>query len=314
LNIDYTTLRNDNITILLAWTSYRFSDRFELFFGKGKVPGGREWLITSMNTLGPERSLATTFFRPSITTGVWAKGEPIEDVFYQGFIGNGFNTASGGFRELDTNFVYAVNGWWEPLGEFGGLYSDFEYQETLRTRLGSSITASKQSGQQFDNSQPEDSFIRLSDGTDLTLPGALGAGFTVTEYSVLLATFDLSAKYHGVSLHGEYFLRWLSDIGGTGAFTIFSDTLFDHGFHVQSGLFFVPKVFEVYGRGAVISGTFGSGYECASGFNYFVRRTSHWRISSELAYIEDSPTEQIRTGYEVGASGLLARMQLQTVF
>lgn len=131
INLDYGSLGDDRVTVLLAWLNYRFNRGFDLYLGKGKVHGGREWLLTSMYTMSPDRSMATTFFRPSITTGVWAKGEPLERLYYQALVGNGFNTTSAGIRGLDTNFVYSANTWWEPLGAFGGLYSDLSFHEDL---------------------------------------------------------------------------------------------------------------------------------------------------------------------------------------
>jgi hypothetical protein len=314
VNLDYATLRDDDVAILMAWWNYRFSKALDFYVGKGKVPGGREWVASAMDTMSPDRSLATTFFRPSITTGTWVKGEPLDDFYYHAGIGNGFNTASSGFRDLDTNFVYMGNVRWEPRGEFGGLYSDHNYRDTLATRLGGSITASKQSGQQVDISRPEQSLIRLSDGTDLTLTGALAPDFQVTEYSIYLATIDAGMKYKGLSLHGEYFLRWLSDIQGTGPVAPPLSSIFDHGFHVQAGAFLIPKYFELFTRTSTIKGPFGGGEEVALGFNYFFRGSENWRLGCDVTYLNDSPAEQIRTGYDAGASGILVRGQLQTFF
>jgi hypothetical protein len=314
INLDYATLGDANVTILMAWWNYRFSRAFDFHVGKGKVPGGREWLLSSMNTMSPDRSLATTFFRPSITTGVWATGEPIDHLYYHAGIGNGFNTSSSGFRDLDTNFVYAGNIWWEPLGEFGGLYSDLSHRDRLATRFGGSFTTSRQSGRQLDNTQPEESFVRLSDGTDLTRDGALAPGVRVTDYTIYLATLDAGMKYQGLSLHGEYFLRWLADIDGSGPLPNASESIFDHGLHLQAGAFVIPKYLELFTRSSFIKGPQGGGQEYAVGFNHFFRGAENWRLGCDVTYLNDSPAEQLRTGYEAGASGFLVRGQLQTIF
>lgn len=314
VNLDYASLGDDRVTVLLAWLNYRFHRGFDLYFGKGKVPGGREWLLTSMYTMSPDRSLATTFFRPSITTGVWARGEPLEQLYYQAMVGNGFNTTSAGFRDLDTNFVYSANTWWEPLGEFGGLYSDLSFHEVLAVRAGASLTTSRQSATQFDSQSPEETFIRLSDGTDLTKVGALTPGVQVTDYSLYLATVDAATKYRGVSLSGEYFLRWLTDISGDGPIAKERRDLFDHGFHVQAGVFVVPKLVELFARSSAVFGPFGNGGEYAGGFNVFFRETENWRFTFDVTRVIDSPAEQIRTGYEAGATGVLVRGQLQVIF
>jgi hypothetical protein len=314
VNLDYASLGDDRVTILLAWLNYRFHRGFDLHFGKGKVPGSREWLLSAMQTMSPDRSMATTFFRPSITTGVWAKGEPIDNLYYQALVGNGFNTASAGFRDLDTNFVYSANTWWEPLGDFGGLYSDLSYRDELAVRTGTSFTTSRQSTTQFDQRVAEETFIRLSDGTDLTTLGALAPGVQVTDYSLYLMTFDAATKYRGVSLSSEYFLRWLVGIRGDGPIAKERRNLFDHGFHLQAGTFVVPKRVELFTRTSGVFGTFGNGGEYAGGVNLFFRGREEWRFCFDLTRVIDSPAEQIRTGYEAGARGWLVRGQLQTTF
>jgi hypothetical protein len=225
-----------------------------------------------------------------------------------------FGASVAGFRDLDTNFVYSANLWWEPLQEFGGLYSDLSYHETLATRGGGSVTMSRQSGSQFDSSEPEESFIRLSDGTDLTQPGALAPGVSVTDYMIYLATYDAGIKYRGLSLHGEYFLRWLSDIKGTGPIPDERRELFDHGFHIQAGAFVVPKRLELFTRTSHIFGPFGDGAEYSGGFNWFIRGTENWRFGGDITQVINSPAQQLRTGYDAGASGTLVRSQLQTIF
>ena len=314
VNLDYASLGDDRVTVLLAWLSYRFNDGFELYYGKGKVPGSREWLLSAMYTMSPDRSMATTFFRPSITTGMWAKGQPLDRLYYQAMVGNGFNTTSAGFRDLDTNFVYSANTWWEPLGDFGSLYSDLDFREQLAVRTGASLTASRQSATQFDSQAPEETFIRLSDGTDLTTIGALAPGVQVTDYSLYLATIDGATKYRGISLSGEYFLRWLTDISGDGPIAGDRRDLFDHGLHVQAGAFVVPKRFELFARSSAVFGPFGNGSEYAGGFNVFFRGTENWRFTFDVTRVIDSPAAQIRTGYEAGATGYLVRGQLQTMF
>ena len=314
LNLDYGTLGDDRVTVLLGSVSYRLGEALELFCGKGKVPGSREWLLSSMYSHSPDRSLATTFFRPSITTGIWARGEPTDTLLYHLLLGNGFNTASTGFRDLDTNFVYSGNLAWEPWGRFGPLYSDLEYRESAAVRLGGSLTSSRQSGTASDSQASEQTAIRLSDGTEISRLGALAPDVLVTDYSLLLANYDVGWKYRGVSISGEYYWRWLTDITGSGPIPEANRDFFDHGFYAQAGKFVIPGRVELLGRTSQIFGEMGDGAEYALGFNCFPRQSENWRIGFDVTQVNRSPAQQIRTGYDAGASGVMFRMQVQTMF
>jgi len=93
LNIDYNTVTSDPIGFRAYVLSYRFSEAIELSVGQSKVPGSREWLESAFAPLqGPDRSMATTFFRPSLSQGIWITGQPAEGWHYHAMVSNGFNT------------------------------------------------------------------------------------------------------------------------------------------------------------------------------------------------------------------------------
>ena len=56
-----------NDTVYLGWINYHFSDAFDLRVGNWAVPGTREWYESFRYTLGADRLMATTFFRPNIS-------------------------------------------------------------------------------------------------------------------------------------------------------------------------------------------------------------------------------------------------------
>ena len=91
-------------------------------------------------------------------------------------------------------------------------------------------------------------------------------------------------------------------------------TLFDHGFFVQAGCFVVPQSLELFGRGSAVFGPFGDGSEIASGLNWYVTQQRNWRFTADVAYLDDSPAQQDRTGFTAGASGTLVRIQMWTFF
>jgi hypothetical protein len=56
---------------------------------------------------------------------------------------------------------------------------------------------------------PENTIVRLSDGTPLATRGALVPGATVDAFDFRLATVDAGWKWRGVSLNAEYYFRFL---------------------------------------------------------------------------------------------------------
>jgi hypothetical protein len=314
ITIDYNTLRRQNLDLIQAWVDYEFSRALKVHWGKLRVLGTREWQTAASDVLGLERSMATTFFRPSFTAGVWASGEPIDGLRYGLLIGNGFNTASLDLLGLDDNFAYAGDLIWEPLGDFGRYFSDLEWHETPAIRLGTNLVYSRQEGSQADALGPEQTQIRLSDGTLFTDLGALAPNVTVTSYFIYLYTLDLGFKYRGLSLNGEYFCRWLQGIEGTGPIPSSRGNLFDHGAYAQVGYFVVPERLELYAKTSQITGPFGSGSEWGGGLSWFPRADNSFKVTIDATKVNSSPTSQDRTGYEAGASGTLIRAQLQTRF
>jgi hypothetical protein len=311
-NVDYNTVAEQQIQMLMAWIRHPFHPAFNLAYGLGKVPGTWEWQESARWTLGAERSLATTFFRPSMTAGIWAEGELRPGLHYHALIGNGFNTTSLKSSQLDDNLAYSGMLWWEPWGEFGRGFSDLECHSEAAFRIGQAFTFSRQDSDPTDEPGPEQTVVRLSDGTRLVEPGALAPGVTVNQFDLSLYTIHAGWKRRGFSLSGEYFLRWLNNIGASGP--IPEKSIFDHGFFLQSGTFVVPQSVELFARGSVVSGPFGDGSEVGGGVNWYVKNRREWRCTFDLARVDDSPAQQDRTGFLAGASGLLVRTQVWISF
>ena len=311
-NVDYNTVANNPVLLLMSWLSFQCSDSLTVYAGLGKVPGTWEWIETSRFSLGAERTMATTFFRPSMTAGIWAIGEPLENVHYRVLVGDGFNTFTLRAAELDTNLVYSGSLWYEPLGEYGAGFSDLECHESLAVRIGNGLTFAGNDADPTGEPGPEQTLIRLSDGTRLVEPGALAPGVTVNEFDITLYAVHLGLKYRGWNLSTEYFLRWLSDLRGTGPLPVSS--LFDHGFFAQTGFFVVPQRIELYALGSQVTGDFGSGTELGGGINCYLKGQRGARITADVTHIDDSPAQQDRTGLVAGASGTLFRVQFWSFF
>jgi hypothetical protein len=313
LNIDYNTVSDSPINFRAYWMAYTFNRGLTLYLGQNKVPGSREWLVSNMYMSGPDRSMATTFFRPSLSQGLWATGEPIDGLFYHAMIANGFNTLNTKPSELDSNMAFSLSVWDEPWGEFGAGYGDFEWHEEPALRFGTSLTYSPEHGQQGDPDAPENAEIRLTDGTVLTAPGALAPGVTLNVYYVGLETFDVSYKHRGFSISGELYLQQLFGLRGNGPLP--RSSLFAYGGFLQTGYFVIPQKFELYGRTSQITGRNGNGGEFALGFNwFFLPGKQNLRYTLDAAWIERSPADQNRTDYRAGDTGVLIRSQFQLFF
>lgn len=314
LNIDYNSVTNNPIGFRAYVLSYRFSDSFVLSVGQSKVPGSREWLESAFAPLqGPDRSMATTFFRPSLSQGIWITGEPLEGLHYHAMISNGFNTLNQVPEMLSDRFCWSGSTWWEPLDEFGAGYSDLQNHTNAAVRMGVSYTYAIGRGSQSESDAVENSPIRLSDGTLITTPGALAPGVTLQSYDISLTAIDLAYKYRGLGLSTELYFQDLLGLKGNGPLPIRSTGAF--GGFLQGGYFVIPQRGELYARSSYVTGDFGAGYEIGAGFNWYFRKgLENLRFTLDSAWLEGSPAGQNRTGYVAGQTGFLLRTQITAAY
>jgi hypothetical protein len=304
-----------NTTIFLGSIGYQFSEAFVLSAGYYKLPGSREWFDSFRYTLGADRTMATTFFRPNMSPGIWVSGEPLTGLHYVAMIANSFDGLNISANRLGTNQAFGGTVWWEPNGAFGPGVSDVEWHEEVTPRIGSSLAVSREnelSGAMI-ATNPEGTIFRLSDGTPLAATGALGPGVHVDAVSAQLLAFDAAVKYRGFSLSGEYYFRWLNSFRTSGGVTPIS-SLFAHGAYAQASYFFLPKRLEAYSRFSFVTGQFGGGNEWAGGLNWYVRESRNWRMTFDVTRINHSPADNILTGYRAGASGTLFQAQMLVDF
>ena len=305
-----------NSTSYLGWINFRFSRGFDIRAGNWIVPGTREWFESFRYTMGSDRLMATTFFRPNISPGIWAQGEPLDNVHYVAMVANSLNRFNQGVQRIGTARAFGGTLWWEPFGAFGPGPSDVEYHTRLSPRVGTSAAFSRESNQGFaaeETGNPEDTILRVSDGTPLFRPGALAPGVELRSVNVNLWTIDLALKYRGFALSGEYFLRWLNDFSYSGG-KLPMQQLFDHGALLQSGYFVIPGRLEGFARSSFVTGHFGGGYEVGGGLNWYIRGNRDWRMTFEVLDVNRSPAQNLLTGYRAGASGTLYQLQLFTDF
>lgn len=314
INLDFDTDDEHVAVIHDFWVYYLFSDALILHAGKAFVPGSRDWLMGSTSTRFADRSLATTFFRPDRSLGLWLIGRPIGNVYYRTMLANGFNTTDLTVDEIDTNFSWASSVWWDAFGNWGSGWSDLEWHEQPAIQTGTSFTLGRQSGRDG-RGQPraEENFVRLSDGTRLVDTGALAPDVTVDEFDVYLYAVDLATKYMGFSLNGEYYFRWVERLDADGPLP--RDGFFDHGFYVEAGYMVLRKRIELIARISRIFGEFGDrGAEYAGGVNWFINGTHNWKLTLDCTGVRHSPAQNSGPNYRVGDHGVMVRTQLQVGF
>ena len=314
LNIDYNTVTSNPIGFRAYELTYRFDRAFELGVGQTKVPGSREWMESAFAPLqGPDRSMATTFFRPSLSQGIWIFGEPVDGWRYRAMVSNGFNTLNLLPNQLNNRMCWSGTTWWEPWSTFGAGYSDVQDHRDPAVRLGGSYSYAIGRGNQTESDAVENSPLRLSDGTIITTPGALAPGVTLQSYDVSLAALDLAYKFRGLGISTELYFQDLLGFRGTGPLPIHSTRAF--GGFLQGGYFLIPQRGELYAKTSYVTGAFGSGYELGGGFNwFFLKGRDNLRYTLDATWLERSPAGQNRTGYAAGQTGLLIRTQITVVY
>jgi hypothetical protein len=216
-------------------------------------------------------------------------------------LNNGFNTVS-------TSLV-----WTPTTGEFGPGFGDFEDHQKLATRLAGHFTRSTEDRQEQPNSdQFENTQIRLEDGSVIFTPNLFGPGISVNDVTYKMAAFDGGLKYHGFSLEGEYFLRWLDHFHGAG--TTGLPTVFSHGFQLQASAMVLPKTLQAYLGGSTIYGKYGTPWDFRAGLNYFPFRNKVLRWNNEFLYLYQSPVGYTSVPFALGGTGPVFATTLELAF
>lgn len=298
------------VALLDGWVAWHFSDAFEVQVGKRKVPGSRNWMLGAFDTRLADRPFSNEFFRPSRTTGIWLVGDPTGSTHYELMLGQGYNTEGLTPSETGDDFAAGGTAWWNVIGNYGPARpTDFEFHDDLAVRVGSSWVSSIEGtpGRQLE----EADFLRLTDGTRLTDPGALAPGATVQSFDVTLLAIDAAFKYRGWSANGEYFWRSVTDLKAN---LPVPDVGLQQGFYVEGGCFVLPQQLELNSQVAFVTGKQGSTTSFAAGFSYYPRKSQFLKLTVDATCIDGSPVNSTGSDILVGDDGVLIRTQFQAQF
>jgi len=294
---------------------YTVNDHFTFAAGITSLPGVRSTEGNFPFWLGVDsRMIADEFFRPSYTSGMWARGNITKRLRYQVMIGNNLSTLGVSAARLDNRFNTVSSALvWTPTGEYGQGFGDFEHHKSVATRLGLHFTRSNENkesqpnGDTFENTQ-----LRLSDGTVIFTPDLFGPGITITDARYRMLDVDGGLKYRGFSLEGEYYWRWLDDFKGSNTEGL--PRLFDHGFQLQASAMVIPKTLQLYAGYSRINGQFGNPYDVRIGTNWFPWNNKVVRWNTEWLYLRNSPVGYSSVPFVIGGRGSVFHSSLELAF
>ena len=298
---------------------WQFNKALTITGGYTGVPGSRSLVNTFPFFTATDRTLADNFFRPSFTQGVWLNGEPLTNVHYLAFVGNGLNTLNISATKIDTNLLVSGSVWWEPLGPYGppsrarNMYDDYFASDKVRIRLGTAFTRSREDRfSNLDQSSPENTSLHNSDGVLTFSTGAFAPGVTVDKALYRMWAIDGGLKWKGLAVNGQYYFRWLNDFEADGPLPLTST--FDHGFELSAGKFVIPKTLMMYVRGSAVYGHFRDSHEYAGGLKWHFLPTERLWLSAELMRVMRVPYSGGFTPYTAGMTGWVPMIQTVLAF
>lgn len=297
---------------------YQVNKYLDIGIGIGGLPSTRsligQWpLWNRVDT----RPMSDEFFRSSYTSGIWAQGELAEGLYYKTMLGNNLNQLGIDAGQLDDGFDTWGGALWWTTGNYGRMaaYGDFERSENLATILGGSFTRSNETAQsQAGTEDPENSQIRLADGTNIFGKNAFGDGIQLNSAKFEMASLMTGVKYNGFSLDFEYYMRWISKMQFANDRAP-EEALFDHGYSVQVSTMLVEKTLQAFGTYSYVDGgSYGTPTELVLGVNWYVLKNRVMRLSPELIFTDRSPVGYLSYPTLVGATGPILSVNLELFY
>jgi hypothetical protein len=299
------TVNSTGQIALVGGITYTVSKEFSLSGGIGGLPGIRSLLGSHPYWLGTDRFMAEEYFRPGFTGGVWAEGEVARGLYYRAMIGNTISQLGITAGQLTRYMATAASVWWMPTtGEFGprGAFGDYEDHQKLATRFGTSYTHSRENRfAQLSSASPDNTQIRISDGTLLFQTGSLVPGVTVIDATYQLNAFDVGLKYRGAFLQTEIYIRRLNRFTADSSLGLAH--IHDSGYYVTGAYMVIPKHLEAFAETSKINGQFNNAWELIFGLNWFPANTRNMRVNLYTGHVDRSPVGSLFGYYSAGLTG-----------
>jgi hypothetical protein len=291
--------------------AYRFNPHAVLGVGITSLPGVRSTEGQFPFWLGADqRLIADEYFRPSFTTGIFARGEFTKTLRYSAMWGDNLSQLGVDAGQLG-NDMSTVSGaliWMPTTGEFGATngFGDFEHHEKVATRIGGHYTRSDEDRQSQPGTETiENTQIRISDGNIVFTPNLFGPGINITDVVYQMESVDAGVKYKGFALEGEFYWRQLQNFRGTSVDSLPFDHLSDTGFQLQASAMVMPKQLQLYVSGSKIFGDYGDPSDVRFGVNLFPWKNQVVTWNTEFLYLNRSPVGYNSVPFPVGGNGLV---------
>ncbi len=295
---------------------YQVNKHFDFGAGIGPLPTSRslygQWPFWLRQDARP---MAEEFFRGSFTSGVWMQGDIVEGLHYKTMLADNLSQLGVDAGQLDNGLNTWSSAIWWTSHDYGRMapYGDFEKHDNVAGILGGSFTTSTETKQsQPGTNAPENSQIRLSDGTGIFNVNAFGPNSQVQSALYQMASFNGGIKIKGFSLDGEYFFRWVSNFKVTGQIPV--KHLFDQGFTTQASYMIINKSLQVYSTGSYVDGQYGKPSEITAGLNWYVFKTRLFRVNPEIMFENHAPVGYLSYPTVVGANGTIVMINLELFY
>jgi hypothetical protein len=305
-------------TLVAGNVTFRLNDYLTAGIGVFGLPSTRslegqfpQWHRTDA------RLIADEYMRGSYTQGIFASGKITDTLQYMAGLGNNLSAFGVSASKLDTTldtFAFALR-WMPTTGEFGprANIGDYEEHDQLATLFGVHFTTStedKQSQPGLDT--PENTQVRLSDGSLAFGPNTFGPGISVNRLDYKMVSVNAGMKLHGFSLEGEAYYRQLSNFKTNVPTHIGSVN--DEGFQLSGSTMLIPNTLQLYANGSKIFGENRDPWDVGVGLNWWPFKRRGLRLNSELMYVRHSPVGNIMLPYQVGSNGPIFMTNVELAF
>ena len=116
------SVNSTNQVAIAGALTYHFNEAVELGVGINRLPGSYTMMGSHPYWYAPDRVMADEFFRPGMTSGVWATGEIVPRLHYMAMLGDNLSQLGINAVKLTRNNAWGLGLWWMPTTcEFGQL-------------------------------------------------------------------------------------------------------------------------------------------------------------------------------------------------